>query len=199
MQQKLDEPIEIANEKQDEFEEVTSHLNLKKFTIDLNTLKADMKKKSAKLLSKLSVTSNNCNLVKSLVKQDELEQEQQQPQQQQINKFSINSNTALKLKVEENFQLSSANDTLLHHNMITNGGKSNGGCNTAAVTKLNAFIENLNEDELEWLNSIEFKFDSATAMSKPLQNLAEFLERKKQSCSSSISSQKQNNEFTAEK
>lgn len=39
-----------------------------KFTIDINTLKADMKRKSAKLLSKLTVSSNNSSLVKNLVK-----------------------------------------------------------------------------------------------------------------------------------
>ena len=38
-----------------------------KFTIDLHQLKADMKKKSAKLLSKLSGNSNNCSLVKNLM------------------------------------------------------------------------------------------------------------------------------------
>lgn len=37
------------------------------FTIDINKLNADMKKKSAKLLSKLSVNSNDCSLVKDLV------------------------------------------------------------------------------------------------------------------------------------
>lgn len=43
------------------------------FTIDINKLKADMKKKSAKLLSKLSVNSNDCSLVKNLVKTDSTE------------------------------------------------------------------------------------------------------------------------------
>jgi len=41
------------------------------FTIDINRLKADMKKKSAKLLSKLSVNSNDCSLVRDLVKASE--------------------------------------------------------------------------------------------------------------------------------
>ena len=43
------------------------------FTIDLNKLNADMKKKSAKLLSKLSVNSNDCNLVKDLVASETIE------------------------------------------------------------------------------------------------------------------------------
>lgn len=38
-----------------------------KFTIDLNTLKADMKRKSAKLVSKLSVNSNTCSMLKQFV------------------------------------------------------------------------------------------------------------------------------------
>ncbi len=38
------------------------------FTIDINKLRADIKKKSAKLLAKLSVNTSDCNLVKDLVK-----------------------------------------------------------------------------------------------------------------------------------
>lgn len=38
-----------------------------KFTIDLNTLKADMKRKSAKLVSKLSVNSSTCSMLKQFV------------------------------------------------------------------------------------------------------------------------------------
>jgi hypothetical protein len=58
---------DFADENYDEIYE-EEELKLEKFTIDMNTLKADMKMKSAKLISKLSVNSNNCSLVKSLVK-----------------------------------------------------------------------------------------------------------------------------------
>lgn len=44
----------------------SSNLPKSQFTIDLDKLKADLRKKSAKLLSKLSVSSSSCNLVKNL-------------------------------------------------------------------------------------------------------------------------------------
>jgi dsRNA-specific ribonuclease len=56
----------------DEEQELVSTDIKNKFTIDMTNLKADMKKKSAKLLSKLSVNSSSCNLVKNLVKTSEI-------------------------------------------------------------------------------------------------------------------------------
>lgn len=60
-----EEDYEDEEDDEDEEEDLKSQ-----FTIDIDKLKADLKKKSAKLLSKLSVQSNNFKLVKNLTEFD---------------------------------------------------------------------------------------------------------------------------------
>jgi hypothetical protein len=141
-----------------------------------------MKKKSAKLLSKLSVNSTNCNLVKSLVKQDNnlVINDKEQQITQLLTSAELNESLGLKLKVEDDFQLSGTNGIMLansnfsHINslaaIVTNGAQDN--------SKLNAFIENFDEAEYDWFNAIEFKFDAATSKSIQFQELAGFLQKK---------------------
>jgi hypothetical protein len=158
-------------------------LNLK-FTIDLNTLKADMKKKSAKLLSKLSVNSTNCNLVKSLAKQENgLSMTNGKEDQQSLVPAALISNESLelKLKVEGNFNLSAPSGALIAQHQSLNHINSLANVSRLIATeglKLNTFIENYDEAEYDWFNAIEFKFDAVTGKSSQFQELASFLQKK---------------------
>ena len=121
-----------TQDKYEEFddEEEEEELNAHKFTIDLGTLKADMKKKSAKLLSKLSVGPASSNFVKSLPDID-----------------SDQLNTTLKAN-EQNFDFSLANlnnDSLFFTHFTK-------------PTNLSINLDNFKTNE--WFNKIFFKLYS---------------------------------------
>lgn len=126
-------------------EDDSADINLK-FTIDLNTLKADMKKKSAKLLSKLSMNSTNCNLVKNLIRE-------QAEGGQAVVADTQDHQEDLKHSIEEKFQLLKANDELLSPSSIRTKIKKK-------PVKLS--LESLSEFvHLEWVNLVDFRFDLA--------------------------------------
>lgn len=125
-----------------------------KFTIDMNTLKADMKKKSAKLISKLSVNTNNCFLVKSLVKGDGINDfdEQIVEPKNDFSNFNLANELASNL---ENFN---KNSNLGH--LVFN---ENNNIAQAKIDKNLIFDSDHFDDDLElndWFYDIEFKFDS---------------------------------------
>jgi hypothetical protein len=128
-----------------------------KFTIDMNTLKADMKKKSAKLISKLSVNSNNCFLVKSLVNADTT--------------YSINDFDEQIVETKNDFSNFDLANELASNLEDLN---KNGNLGQLVFNEKNSMVQFKNNknliidydffgDDLElndWFTNIEFKFDS---------------------------------------
>ena len=173
-QEEFNDDDEFDDENDDEFYDVDptpktlkpDELKLK-FTIDLNTLKADMKKKSAKLISKLSVNSNNCYLVKSLVKSEQqatavtshmcedLTRDAEESKQLNLlpNDFASLSNFNIADELAsnlENFKLN-GNLSILEMSQLKGVDKS-----PLADFDLACDVE-LND----WLSNIEFKYDAS--------------------------------------
>ena len=129
---------------------------LLKFTIDMNTLKADMKKKSAKLISKLSVSSNNCYLVKSLVKAESTctVNEFDEPLDESKSDFV---NFDLTNVLASNLQDFKKNESI---DFLTCRGRNTW---SLAKNKSSNFESSIFDNDLElndWFPSIEFKFDT---------------------------------------
>ena len=148
---------EEANEAQNERVNQSNELNLK-FTIDLNTLKADMKKKSAKLLSKLSVNSNNCSLVKSLVKKGGDETAPKSDEDVVVNE-PANSLAS----IEKNYFMNSADEYSSNLRILKSIDEP------MVKSKLEQF--DLNQKCInDWFYKIEFKFDLSEAESSDQSN-----------------------------
>ncbi len=129
------------------------------FIIDLDKLKADLRKKSAKLLAKLSVNSTSCNLVKSLT----------QNEPNKTNEFYLNDmgsgrdvndvNNYGALELTTNGDFTSPITTSLNHKHASN-------------SKYNLLKEALiDETALEWLDKINFKSDSEDENNKLGENI----------------------------
>ncbi|RNA31321.1 endoribonuclease Dicer [Brachionus plicatilis] len=145
----------VREDTYEEFDDEEEEMNTNKFIIDLSTLKADMKKKSAKLLSKLSVSSTNCNLVKGLVKSG-------------IAVDAHHLHTTLKAN-EQNFDFSLAN--------LTNDSILSTDCQISTNSQVNIDLENLKN--FEWINKILFNFYSKNNQyQNSLDSLKNFVKNK---------------------
>ena len=148
-------------------------LALSKFTIDLNTLKTDMKKKSAKLLSKLS--SVNCNLVKSLssnpaaqpvaTSSTTSQQQQQQQQEQRAAPLSVIASPPL--------QGPAVLSPLLAPTSTTTTANKAGVSSTAKPLPLLSPSDFKLTDPLDiaWLSKIQFVRTSGSATSETIERV----------------------------
>lgn len=123
---------------------------LEKYSIDLNTLRADMKQKSAKLLSKLSANSNN--LVKTLVSDF-------------TNEPSNMANNTSQPRSEEHSLAANSPSTLieLEFNLSASTPSISSSCSMYGVGSGQVTLDeqHLNEHahENDWLANLEFYFD----------------------------------------
>jgi dsRNA-specific ribonuclease len=147
------------DEAQSERVNQSNELNLK-FTIDLNTLKADMKKKSAKLLSKLSVNSNNCSLVKSLVRKGGDETTALKSDED----AGANEPASSLASIEKNYFMNSADEYSSNLRILKL-------IDEPMVVKSQLDQFDLNQKSIDdWFHQIEFRFDLSEAESSDPSN-----------------------------
>jgi dsRNA-specific ribonuclease len=184
--EEADEQEEYNDEYEEEHEQLANIRNSKdnlddisiqntKFAIDMDTLKADMKKKSAKLFSKLSIDTNKLSLMKSLVKLDK-----ESNRQADCNELAIDMN-ALKNSLGNSLNI---ND-LKVMKAISMNDESKSNNNNQVIDKMTKvynkksqlvdIIENV--DLREYLTNVDFQLEN-NCSNECVLNLLDLIKQK---------------------